>query len=129
MGALRAPSTLFIAMRMVTNVTRCVCALRPLIPCYASALPCFGIAARGYLVAKARARAPMVVYLVLTFPRYRAFNLLGGGTFARVSRPSVSSPKGLVVYRSRICASRQGVAPLASPLTHAAKAALPSVGR
>lgn len=62
------------------------------------------------------------------FPRCRAFGLLGGGVCACVSRPSVSRPIGLFVYRARVVASRQGVAPLASPCAHAAKAALPSVG-
>ena len=62
------------------------------------------------------------------FPRCRAFCLLGGGVCACVSRPSVSRPIGLFVFRARLVASRQGVAPLASPCAHAAKAALPSVG-
>lgn len=142
-GALCAPSSFFIACGLSipsmhsdpppcarsTNMTQCVCSLRPLYPCYAAALPCFRIATRGYLVAAARARAPMVVCLVMSVPLYRAFYMLGCGTSSRVSRPSVSCPIGQVVYRSRICASRQGVAPLATPLTHAAKAALPTVGR
>lgn len=62
------------------------------------------------------------------FPRCRAFGLLGGGVCACVSPPSVSRPIGLFVYRARVVASRQGVAPLASSCAHAAKAALPSVG-
>lgn len=122
-------SLFFFRLRMETKVTRYVCAHCPLFPCFAAALPCYGIAAGGYLVAKARARAPSIVRLVLSVPLCRALYMLGCRTFARVSRPSVSSPKGLVVYRTRINDSRQGVAPSASPCTHAPIGALPLVGR
>lgn len=68
-----APYLSATAQKSPYKVTRYACALCPLYPRVASALPRFGDAAGGHLVAKAIAIAPSIARLV------KSNNLFGGG--------------------------------------------------